>query len=160
MFEDHRTIESLAAMAATRAAADWKCFYGDTFKGKYPSLYVKLVEISNVIVHKVGTGGYFWIACSNESFTALQEGKMQYEHAPRCMKGVWLRGLLEGEWRVYTDVDMKPGLFLIGSSPQIDGLIYEPRRFGTLTLANFIEGREENLDDIVAELSKRSKSAS
>lgn len=157
MFENHKAVEECFRNAGTISAADWRCFLGDTFAEKFESLYVKIVELSNVIVRK-GFAGYFWLVCSPETFAVIQSGgKMQYEYAPRFVKSIVLRGLLEGEWRVYTDADMKPGQVLIGSSSSSVALDMDanPRRFATLTLANFIEKKEkEDVEEILANMLK------
>ena len=131
-------------MAGTKATCDWNCFLGETFKDKYGALHCKLVEVSNVIVAKSGSG-FFFIICSPASFTTLEQGRFQYDYALFGSKGLVCRGLLEGQWRVFVDGSMEHGDFLIGSLPSAQGMFDQSRldltnsaRYGALTVSNYI----------------------
>jgi hypothetical protein len=131
---------------------------GETFNGKWPSLFVKITELSNVIVRKSG-GGFFSIVCSPETYSLLQCGHMDYEYSPRHVKGITYKGVLEGEWKVYTDIDMEPGKLLIGSSQSATALSFgEPKKYAVLVLANFIERDEkESVEEIIKALQSMKK---
>lgn len=60
----HEQVVEAISKAGTRMAWDWNTVSGDTFPEKYESVYVKLVEMTSVLIRK-GLKGYFWVVCDS-----------------------------------------------------------------------------------------------
>jgi len=78
---------------------------GKTFKEKFPSLYVKLIELTNVVVAKSGQG-FFCIVVSPLVLNIIEEsGQLEYscDHFPIGYNEVYPVGVLSRRWRVYCD---------------------------------------------------------
>lgn len=64
-FLSYQEILDIQYNAETVGAWDFANSIGDTIMEKYESLYIKLVEITNILISK-GAAGYFWITTSPE----------------------------------------------------------------------------------------------
>jgi hypothetical protein len=63
---DREVLSDLRNNAGTVASWDFNTALGDTIKEKYESLYVKVVEVSNVVHRKTLRGGCNWLVTSPE----------------------------------------------------------------------------------------------
>lgn len=142
-FLTNEELHECHSKAETVAGWDFNTALGQSIKEKYHSLYVKVVELTNVLIRK-GAKGYFWIVCSpevssifettcwgfstklNESDCAKQEpmgmvGHMQY------------KGIVNQRWRLFAHTDFEHQI-LIGVNDKVE----EPRHYGRLSIFNFI----------------------
>ena len=63
---DREVLTDLRNNAGTVAAWDFNTALGETLKEKYESLYIKIVELSNVVHRKTLRGGCNWLVTSPE----------------------------------------------------------------------------------------------
>lgn len=138
-FLSHEDIVIMKDKAATKAVCSWNTFLGDTIAEKYESLYVKVVELTNVIIRKGGSG-YFWIVCGPELASVFESSTrlvyLNIDYIPQGTKDIHLIGTIERKWRLYSDPLMVSDEILIGCGSHISS---EPKNFATLKVANFIE---------------------
>lgn len=111
----HEQVVEAISKAGTRMAWDWNTVSGDTFPEKYESVYVKLVEMTSVLIRK-GLKGYFWVVCDS----ILGE---LFEKWLICGKGIFpmgvsdieSRGILNKKWEVFVDPLLEYGHILVGA---------------------------------------------
>jgi hypothetical protein len=115
---DREVLTDLRNNAGTIAAWDFNTSLGDTIKEKYESLYVKLVEISNIIHKKTLRGGANWIVCSPEVASIFETATAGF--APTMSDtftsslGIQYVGTVTNKWRVYKDPLFPTGQILLG----------------------------------------------
>lgn len=115
---DREVITDLRNNAGTVAAWDFSTALGDTIKEKYESLYVKLVELSNVIHRKTLRGGANWIVCSPEVASIFETATAGF--APTMSDtftsslGIQYVGTVNSKWRLYKDPLFPTGQVLLG----------------------------------------------
>ena len=120
IFFTHPVVEYFLTNSGTQAETDWDTFTGETIKDKFESLYLNLVELTNVIVAKGGKG-YFWVVCSNAMENALEVGAgtkfapAYFEQVPLGYNIVMHMGILDKRWRIYSDPLIEVNTILIGA---------------------------------------------
>lgn len=104
---DREVLTDLRNNAGTVAAWDFNTALGDTIKEKYESLYVKIVELSNVIHRKTLRGGANWIVTSPEVASIFETATAGF--APTMSDtftsslGIQYVGTINSRWRLYKD---------------------------------------------------------
>jgi hypothetical protein len=104
---DREVLTDLRNNAGTVAAWDFNTALGDTIKEKYESLYVKMVELSNVIHRKTLRGGANWIVTSPEVASIFETATAGF--APTMSDtftsslGIQYVGTINSRWRLYKD---------------------------------------------------------
>jgi len=115
---DREVLTDLRLNAGTVAAWDFNTALGDTIKEKYEALYVKLVEVSNVIHRKTLRGGANWIVTSPEVASIFETATAGF--APQMSEtftsslGIQYVGTVNSRWRLYKDPLFPPGQILLG----------------------------------------------
>jgi hypothetical protein len=79
---DREVLTDLRNNAGTVAAWDFNTALGDTIKEKYESLYVKVVEVSNVVHRKTLRGGCNWLVTSPEVASIFETATAGFAPAP------------------------------------------------------------------------------
>ena len=104
---DREVLTDLRYNAGTVSAWDFNTALGDTIKEKYESLYVKVVEISNVIHRKTLRGGANWLVTSPEVASIFETATAGFAPAPSetftSSLGVQYVGTVNNRWRLYKD---------------------------------------------------------
>lgn len=130
---DREVLTDLRNNAGTIAAWDFNTALGDTVKEKYESLYIKLVEISNVIHRKTLRGGANWLVCSPEVASIFETATAGF--APTMSDtftsslGIQYVGTVNSKWRLYKDPLFPTGQILCGykgDSYMDSGYFYAP----------------------------------
>lgn len=130
---DREVLTDLRNNAGTVAAWDFNTALGDTIKEKYESLYVKIVEISNVVHRKTLRGGCNWIVTSPEVSSIFETATAGF--APTMSDtftsslGIQYVGTINSKWRLYKDPLFPTGQILMGykgDSYMDSGYFYAP----------------------------------
>lgn len=115
---DREVLTDLRVNAGTVAAWDFNTSLGDTIKEKYESLFVKLVEISNVIHRKTLRGGANWIVTSPEVASIFETATAGFAPQPSenftSSIGIQYVGAIAGKWRMYKDPLFPTNQILLG----------------------------------------------
>jgi hypothetical protein len=115
---DREVLTDLRNNAGTVSAWDFNTALGDTIKEKYEALYIKLVEISNVVHRKTLRGGCNWIVCSPEVASIFETATAGF--APTMSDtftgnlGIQYVGTINSKWRMYKDPLFPTGQILLG----------------------------------------------
>lgn len=160
-FFSNDELEDIAKSAGTIAGWDFMTALGDTIKEKYESLYVKVHELTVILLRK-GAVGYFWICCSpeiasifetctagfypcsNEEYMQSKAKMMQqfniegnYKElgvAPLGIPELSYRGSINNRWRLYVNSQMPSNMALVGCNDKRE----ENSHYGRMTIHNFI----------------------
>ena len=104
---DREILTDLRNNAGTVAAWDFNTALGDTIKEKYESLYVKVVEVSNVVHRKTLRGGCNWIVTSPEVASIFETATAGFAPNPSetftSSLGIQYVGTINSRWRLYKD---------------------------------------------------------
>jgi len=104
---DREVLFDLLNNAGTVSAWDFSTALGDTIKERYESLYVKIVEVSNVIHRKTLRGGANWIVTSPEVASIFETATAGFAPAPSetftSRLGIQYFGTINNRWRLYKD---------------------------------------------------------
>lgn len=115
---DREVLMDLRNNAGTVASWDFNTALGDTIKEKYESLFVKVVEISNVVQRKTLRGGCNWIVTSPEVASIFETATAGFAPAPSetftSSIGVQYVGTVNSRWRLYKDPLFPTGQMLLG----------------------------------------------
>ncbi len=115
---DREVLTDLRNNAGTVAAWDFNTALGDTIKEKYESLYVKVVEVSNVVHRKTLRGGCNWIVTSPEVASIFETATAGFAPTPSetftSSLGVQYVGTVNNRWRMYKDPLFPTGQILMG----------------------------------------------
>lgn len=115
---DREVLTDLRNNAGTVSAWDFNTALGDTIKEKYESLYVKVVEISNVIHRKTLRGGANWLVTSPEVASIFETATAGFAPAPSetftSSLGVQYVGTVNNRWRLYKDPLFPSNQILMG----------------------------------------------
>jgi len=115
---DREVLTDLRLNAGTVAAWDFNTALGDTIKEKYESLFVKIVEVSNVVHRKTLRGGANWIVTSPEVASMFETATAGF--APQQSEnftssiGIQYVGSVASRWRVYKDPLFPTNQILLG----------------------------------------------
>ena len=110
--------QALIDSAKCAACWDFNTALGTTLKQKYESLYIKIVEVSQILIRK-GASGYFWIMCSPAISTMFEtttrlKSMQKHEYYPMGTVDKQCIGVLDKRWRVYVDPSMSLEDLIIG----------------------------------------------
>lgn len=115
---DREIITDLRRNAGTVATWDFATALGDTIKEKYESLYIKVVEISNIIHRKTLRGGANWIVTSPEVASIFETSTAGFAPAPsnnfESSLGIQYIGTVNMRWKIYKDPLYPRGSILMG----------------------------------------------
>ena len=115
---DREVLTDLRNNAGTAAVWDFNTALGDTIKEKYESLYVKVVEISNVVHRKTLRGGCNWLVTSPEVASVFETATAGFAPAPSetftSSLGIQYVGTINNRWRLYKDPLFPQGQILLG----------------------------------------------
>lgn len=116
--------------AGTVALWDFHTALGDTLNEKYESLYLKLSELTNVLITK-GAEGYFWAAggieiCSlfectsnfNPAEAEVGEYPFDSQYYLGAKDGVYDKGTISDKWRLFFCPRIPGDQILIGVNNQ------------------------------------------
>lgn len=115
---DREVLTDLRNNAGTVTAWDFNTALGDTIKEKYESLYVKIVEVSNVVHRKTLRGGCNWLVTSPEVASIFETATAGFAPAPTDTftgsLGIQYVGTINNRWRLYKDPLFPTGQILLG----------------------------------------------
>jgi hypothetical protein len=115
---DREILGDLRNNAGTVASWDFNTALGDTIKEKYESLYVKVVEVTNVVHRKTLRGGANWIVTSPEVASMFETATAGF--APAASEtftgsvGIQYVGTVNARWRLFKDPLFPTGQLLMG----------------------------------------------
>jgi hypothetical protein len=150
-FFSYDEIMDIAGSAGTVTSWDFNSALGDTIMEKYESLYVKAVELNNVLMRK-GAVGYFWIVTSPEVASIFETATAGFHPSPseefdrmaeyKAIDGVMPQGLptmhycggVNRKWRLYKYSEVPTNMFLMGCNDQRE----DSSHYGRMMIANFI----------------------
>lgn len=115
---DREVLFDLLNNAGTVSAWDFSTALGDTIKERYESLYVKIVEVSNVIHRKTLRGGANWLVTSPEVASIFETATAGFAPAPSetftSSLGIQYVGTINNRWRLYKDPLFRTNQLLMG----------------------------------------------
>jgi hypothetical protein len=115
---DREVLTDLRNNAGTVSSWDFSTALGDTIKEKYESLYVKIVEVTNVVHRKTLRGGANWLVTSPEVASIFETATAGFAPAPSetftSSLGIQYVGTVNNRWRVYKDPLFPTGQILMG----------------------------------------------
>jgi hypothetical protein len=115
---DREVLTDLRNNAGTIAVWDFNTALGDTIKEKYESLYIKVVEVSNVVHRKTLRGGCNWLVTSPEVASVFETATAGFAPAPSetftSSLGIQYVGTINNRWRLYKDPLFPQGQILLG----------------------------------------------
>ncbi len=115
---DREVLTDLRNNAGTVSSWDFATALGDTIKEKYESLYIKIVEISNVVHRKTLRGGCNWLVTSPEVASIFETATAGFAPAPSetftSSLGIQYVGTVNSRWRLYKDPLFPQGQILLG----------------------------------------------
>jgi len=115
---DREVLTDLRNNAGTVTAWDFNTALGETIKEKYESLYVKVVEVSNVIHRKTLRGGANWLVTSPEVASIFETATAGFAPAPSetftSSLGIQYVGTVNNRWRLYKDPLFPTNQILMG----------------------------------------------
>ena len=115
---DREVLTDLRNNAGTIAAWDFNTALGETIKEKYESLYIKVVELSNVVHRKTLRGGCNWIVTSPEVASIFETATAGFAPAPSetftSSLGIQYVGTVSNRWRLYKDPLFPSNQMLLG----------------------------------------------
>ena len=130
---DREILTDLRNNAGTVSSWDFNTALGDTIKEKYESLYVKVVEVTNVVHRKTLRGGANWIVTSPEVASIFETATAGFAPSPSetftSSLGVQYVGTVNQRWRLYKDPLFPTGQLLMGykgDSYMDSGYFYAP----------------------------------
>jgi hypothetical protein len=140
-FLDHDEVVKMLENAGTRCAWDFNTALGDTIREKYESLYIKVVEVTNVLIRK-GASGLFWICASPEVASIFEVATMGFfptsqEQFELGTKKVYKLGVMQRRWSVYVDPSLETNQVLIGCG---EHKMHEndEKSYAAMSVANFV----------------------
>ena len=115
---DREVLTDLRNNAGTISSWDFNTALGDTIKEKYESLYIKVVEVSNVVHRKTLRGGANWLVTSPEVASIFETATAGFAPAPSetftSSLGIQYVGTVNNRWRLYKDPLFPQGQILMG----------------------------------------------
>jgi hypothetical protein len=130
---DREVLTDIRNNAGTVASWDFNTALGDTIKEKYESLYVKVVEVSNIIHRKTLRGGANWLVTSPEVASIFETATAGFAPATSetftSSLGIQYVGTVNNRWRMYKDPLFPTNQILMGykgDSYMDSGYFYAP----------------------------------
>jgi hypothetical protein len=115
---DREVLTDLRNNAGTVTAWDYNTALGETIKEKYESLYIKVVEVSNVIHRKTLRGGANWLVTSPEVASIFETATAGFAPSPSetftSSLGIQYVGTVNNRWRLYKDPLFPSNQILMG----------------------------------------------
>lgn len=115
---DREVLTDLRLNAGTVSAWDFATALGQTIKEKYESLYVKVVEVSNVIHRKTLRGGANFLVTSPEVASIFETATAGFgptmSDTFTSSLGIQYVGTINSRWRLFKDPLFPPGQILLG----------------------------------------------
>jgi len=115
---DREVLTDIRNNAGTVSSWDFNTALGDTIKEKYESLYIKVVEVSNVVHRKTLRGGANWLVTSPEVASIFETATAGFAPAPSetftSSLGIQYVGTVNNRWRLYKDPLFPQGQILMG----------------------------------------------
>ena len=115
---DREILSDLRTNAGTVSAWDYNTALGSNVKEKYESLFVKLVEVTNVVHRKTLRGGANWIVTSPEVASIFETATAGFAPAPTetftGTLGIQYVGSVNQKWRIYKDPLFQTNQILMG----------------------------------------------
>jgi hypothetical protein len=115
---DREVLTDLRNNAGTISSWDFNTALGDTIKEKYESLYIKVVEVSNVVHRKTLRGGCNWMVTSPEVASIFETATAGFAPAPSetftSSLGIQYVGTVNSRWRLYKDPLFPTSQILMG----------------------------------------------
>jgi hypothetical protein len=115
---DREVLGDLRNNAGTVTSWDFATALGDTIKEKYEALYVKVVEVSNVVHRKTLRGGCNWIVTSPEVASIFETATAGFAPSPSetftSSLGIQYVGTVNSRWRIYKDPLFPTNQMLLG----------------------------------------------
>jgi len=115
---DREVLTDLRNNAGTVSVWDFNTSLGDTIKEKYESLYIKIVEVSNVVHRKTLRGGCNWLVTSPEVASIFETATAGFAPSPSetftSSLGIQYVGTVNNRWRLYKDPLFPSGQILMG----------------------------------------------
>ncbi|RDJ35594.1 MAG: hypothetical protein DWQ19_12315 [Crenarchaeota archaeon] len=115
---DREVLTDLRNNAGTVSAWDYNTSLGDNIKEKYESLYIKIVEVSNIVHRKTLRGGCNWIVTSPEVASIFETATAGFAPSPSetftSSLGIQYVGTVNNRWRLYKDPLFPSGQLLMG----------------------------------------------
>jgi hypothetical protein len=115
---DREVLTDLRNNAGTVAVWDFNTALGDTIKEKYESLYIKVVEVCNVIHKKTLRGGANWVVTSPEVASVFETATAGFAPTPSdtftSSLGIQYVGTVNQKFRLYKDPLFPTGQLLMG----------------------------------------------
>ena len=115
---DREVLGDLRNNAGTVSAWDFSTAIGQTIKEKYEALYVKIIEVSNVIHRKTLRGGANFIVTSPEVASIFETATAGFAPAPSetftSSLGVQYVGTVANRYRLYKDPLFPTNQLLMG----------------------------------------------
>jgi len=115
---DREVLTDLRNNAGTVSSWDFNTALGDTIKEKYESLYVKVVEVSNVVHRKTLRGGANWLVTSPEVASIFETATAGFAPSPSetftSSLGIQYVGTVNNRWRLYKDPLFPTSQILMG----------------------------------------------
>lgn len=115
---DREIVGDLRKNAGTVATWDFATALGDQIKEKYESLFVKVVEVSNIIHRKTLRGGANWLITSPEVASIFETATAGFAPAPsnnfESSLGIQYIGTAANRWKLYKDPLFPRGTILMG----------------------------------------------
>ncbi len=139
-FLSHDELTAIKENAATITMWDFNTSLGDTIREKYESFYVKVVELSSILVAK-GAAGVLWVVASPEVCSIFEVATAGF--IPECgygnptpvgIKQIQYVGTVNGKFRLYKDATMQSNQLLMGVNDELEDWTH----YGRLSIANFI----------------------
>jgi hypothetical protein len=115
---DREVLSDLRNNDGTVAAWDFNTALGETIKEKYESLYIKIVELSNVVHRKTLRGGCNWLVTSPEVASIFETATAGFAPAPSetftSSLGIQYVGTVNNRWKLYKDPLFPNNQILLG----------------------------------------------
>ncbi len=115
---DREILTDLRLNAGTVSAWDYSTALGQTIKERYESLYVKIVEMSNVIHRKTLRGGANFLVTSPEVASIFETATAGFgptmSDTFTSSLGIQYVGTINSKWRLFKDPLFPPGQILLG----------------------------------------------
>lgn len=133
-FFKRAVVERVRENAGTRAAWSWASALGDTVMEKFESIFVKLIELTNVLEAK-GAEGELWLLTGTQMGEVLKcSASFSGDSTPpRDALGILYHGMINKRWRLWIDSKAPSNQMLLGAG-------YDPsevKSFCAMTVFDF-----------------------
>jgi hypothetical protein len=136
-FLNPQNIAAMRETAHTITCWDFNNALGETLTEKFKSAYIKIMEVTNVLIAK-GAKGYFWVVMTPEVSSMFTTLKLEYtpDQVEMGMEGVTEVGILDRRWRMYVENSLyERQTILVGCG--LDDTP-DPEHVGRISIHNYI----------------------